>query len=184
MVAVGGPDSRSCTQAGAGTDASLSREERLNRMMLTHEQAVLRLCLISLHDVQLAQDAVQETFIKAYRKMDGFRGEASEKTWLMRIAVNTCRDMTRGGWFRHVDKAVAIEDLPLPTAPPSAEHIALTAAIMGLPQKYREVVLLHCDQGLTVRETAKALGISAPAVINRLKKARAALASALEEGDA
>ena len=127
---------------------------------------------------------MQETFLKAYRRLDSFRGEASEKTWLYRIAVNTCRDMARGGWFRHVDRAVEIENLPLPASPPSAEHIALTSAIMGLPTKHREVVLLHCDQGLTVRETAKALGITAPAVINRLKKARAALSSALGEGDA
>ena len=61
---------------------------------------------------------------------------------------------------------------------------ALTAAILALPPRYREVVLLHCDQGLTIRETARALGITAPAVINRLKKARAALASALGEEDA
>ena len=169
MTAVQGPD---------------GREDRLNRMMLTHEGAVLRLCLMYLHDVQLAQDAVQETFLKAYRKLDGFRGEASEKTWLMRIAVNTCRDMRRGGWFRHVDTAVSLDDLPLPVAPPSAEHIALTTAIMGLKDKYREVVLLHCDQGLTIRDTAKALGITAPAVMNRLKRARAALADALGEENA
>ena len=182
MYAVGGPDSRSCTKTGAETSAS--REERLNRMMLTHEKAVLRLCLMYLNDVQLAQDAVQETFLKAYRKLAGFRGEASEKTWLMRIAVNTCRDMMRGGWFRHVDAAAVIEDLPLPVAPPSEEHIALMAAILSLPGKQREVVLLHCDQGLTIRDTARALGITAPAVMNRLKKARSALASALGEGDA
>ncbi|MBQ2952828.1 MAG: sigma-70 family RNA polymerase sigma factor [Clostridia bacterium] len=183
MYAVKGPDSCSCTKTGRA-DASVSREEWLNQLMLSHEKAVLRLCLMYLHDVQLAQDAVQDTFLKAYRKMDGFRGEASEKTWLMRIAVNTCRDMTRGGWFRHVDKATAIEDLPLPVAPPSAEHIALTAAILSLPAKQREVVLLHCDQGLTIRDTARALGITPPTVMNRLKKARAALASALGEEDA
>ena len=161
-----------------------SRKERLSRMMQTHERTVMRLCVMYLHDVQLAQDAVQETFLKAYRKLDGFRGEASEKTWLFRIAVNTCRDMTRGGWFRHVDRAVEIENLPLPVSAPSAEHVALTAAILALPPRYREVVLLHCDQGLTIRETGRALGITAPAVINRLKKARAALAEALGEGDA
>ena len=167
MVTVQGPNS--------------SREERLNRMMLTYEKEVLRLCCMYLHDVHLAQDAVQDTFLKAYRKLDSFEGRASERTWLMRIAVNTCRDLCRGGWFRHVDGAVSLDDLPVPVAPPSAEHIALTQAIMRLKGKYREVVLLHCDQGLTVRETAKALGITAPAVMNRLKKARAELARALEE---
>jgi len=167
MATVQGPDS--------------SREVRLNRMMLAHERDVLRLCCLYLHDVHLAQDAVQETFLKAYRRLDAFEGRASERTWLMRIAVNTCRDMCRSGWFRHVDKTVSLDDLPLPAAPPSAEHIALTTAIMQLPAKQKEVVLLHCDQGLTVRETAKALGISAPAVMNRLNKARAELARALEE---
>lgn len=167
MTAVQGPNS--------------SREERLNQMMLTYERELTRLCCLYLHDASLAQDAVQETFLKAYRKLDAFEGRSSERTWLMHIAVNTCRDMCRSGWLRHVDKAVAIEELPVPAAPPSLEHIALTTAIMGLPKKYKEVVLLHCDQGLTVRDTAKALGITAPAVMNRLKKARAELARALEE---
>lgn len=182
MIAVQGPDRENAARPSVPN--AQTAEERLNEMMLTHERAVLRLCLMYLHDADLAQDAVQETFLKAYRRLNGFRGEASEKTWLMRIAVNTCRDMTRGGWFRHVDKAVEIENLPLPVSPPSAEHIALTTAILQLPRKQREVVLLHCDQGLTVRETAQALGISAPAVTNRLKRARAELAAALGEGDA
>ena len=167
--------------------AGLSREERLNRMMLTYERELTRMCCLYLKDAALAQDAVQETFLKAYRKMDAFEGRASERTWLMRIAVNTCRDMCRSGWFRHVDRAVTLEELPAgfppPVAPPSAEHIALTTAIMGLPSRYREVVLLHCDQGLTVRETARALGITAPAVVNRMKKARAELQRVLGEDE-
>ena len=160
---------------------AVSPEETLRRLMMDYETPVRRMCCMYLRDEHLAADAVQETFLRAYLSLGDFRGEASEKTWLMRIAVNTCRDMCRGGWFRHVDGAVSLDDLPVPVAPPSAEHIALTQAIMRLKGKYREVVLLHCDQGLTVRETAKALGITAPAVMNRLKKARAELARALEE---
>ena len=160
---------------------AVSPEETLRRLMTDYETPVRRMCCVYLRDEHLAADAVQETFLRAYLSLGDFRGEASEKTWLMRIAVNTCRDLCRGGWFRHVDGAVSLDDLPVPVAPPSAEHIALTQAIMRLKGKYREVVLLHCDQGLTVRETAKALGITAPAVMNRLKKARAELARALEE---
>ncbi len=159
------------------------REEQLNRMVLTWEKDLLRLCCAYLRDVNLAQDAVQETFLKAYRKMDLFQGRASEKTWLMRIAINTCKDMKRGSWLRHVDASVSLEDLPLPVSPPSVEHIALMNAIMALPRKYMEVILLHCDQGMNVTETAAALGITPPAVTNRLKKARIALRSALEGGD-
>ena len=96
-----------------------SREARLNELMLTHEKELTRLCCLYLHDALLAQDAVQETFLKAYRRLDSFRGEASEKTWLYRIAVNTCRDMARGGWFRHVDRAVEIETCPCPLLRPA-----------------------------------------------------------------
>lgn len=158
------------------------REEKLNQMVLTYEHDLRRVCTVYLGDADLAQDAVQETFIKAYRSMDGFRGSASEKTWLMRIAINTCKDMRRGGWFRHVDASISVDDLPMPVEPPSVAHIALMNAILALPPKYKAVVLLHCDQGMTVRETAAALKISAPAVINRLKKARIALRIALEGG--
>ena len=158
------------------------REERLNHMVLTYEKDLLRLCCAYLRDVELARDAVQETFLKAYRRMDKFEGKASEKTWLMRIALNTCKDMLRGGWFRHMDRNAVLEDLPMPVAPPSVEHIALMNAIMALPRKQMEVILLHCDQGMNIRETAQALGITPPAVINRLKKARSALRIALEGG--
>lgn len=158
------------------------KEERLNHMVLTYEKDLLRLCCVYLRDVDLAQDAVQETFLKAFRCMDRFQGKSTEKTWLMRIAINTCKDMLRGGWFRHVDHSADLEDLPLPVAPPSVEHIALMSAIMALPRKQMEVILLHCDQGMNIRETAQALGISPPAVINRLKKARGALSIALEGG--
>ena len=151
-------------------------------MVLTYERDLLRLCAVYLRDIDLARDAVQETFLKAYRCMDRFKGNASEKTWLMRIAINTCKDMLRGAWFQHVDRSACLDDLPLPVSPPSVEHIALTTAIMALPRKYMEVILLHCDQGMNIRETAQALGITPPAVINRLKKACKCLAAELEGG--
>lgn len=158
------------------------REEKLNQMVLMYEHDLRRVCAVILGDASLAQDAVQETFLKAYRGMDKFRGNASEKAWLMRIAINTCKDMQRSGWLRHVDASVSVDDLPMPVAPPSVEHIALMNAILALPPKYKAVVLLHCDQGMTVRETAATLRITPPAVINRLKKARIALRIALEGG--
>ena len=72
------------------------REERLNQMVLTYEKDLLRLCCAYLKDIDLARDAVQETFLKAYRRMDQFNGKASEKTWLMRIAINTWNVICQG----------------------------------------------------------------------------------------
>lgn len=95
-----------------------SRAERLNQMMLTWERDLTRVCCLYLRDAALAQDAVQETFLKAYRHMDAFQGRSSEKTWLLRIAINTCKDMRRGSWFRFVDRAVTPDTLPIPVSPP------------------------------------------------------------------
>ena len=168
MIAVQGPDRL--------------REEELNRLVLLYERDLLRLCCMYLRDVALAQDAVQETFLKAYRTYGTFRRDCAERTWLMRIAVNTCKDMRRSAWHRYINRCVTLDDLPLPAEEPGLEHIALTEAILQLPRKYMEVVVLHYYHGLNVKETALALEISSPAVTNRLKKAHAKLRWALEGG--
>lgn len=59
----------------------------LTRLMQMYEKDILNLCCMLLHDIALAEDAVQETFFKAYKGLDAFRGDSAEKTWLMRIAI-------------------------------------------------------------------------------------------------
>lgn len=61
------------------------REQTLCRMVEQNQTDLLRMCYLYLHDAALAEDAVQETFLKAYRAMDGFREECNEKTWLVRM---------------------------------------------------------------------------------------------------
>ena len=95
-------------------DPDSGRREFIERVVAEHYTALLRLCYIQLQDQSLAEDAVQETFLKAYRAFDQYRGDCSEKSWLCKIAVNTCRDMLRGGWFRHIDRRVSLESLPEP----------------------------------------------------------------------
>ena len=89
----------------------IGREAALDRLVAEHQTALVRMCCLCLGDASLAEDAAQETFLKAYRALDGFRGECDEKTWLMRIAINTCRDMRRSRWTRHVDRRVTPEML-------------------------------------------------------------------------
>ena len=157
-----------------------SKEERIERMVALYQLPLLRLCILYLHDEELAKDAVQETFIKAYRNLDGFRAEASEKTWLTRIAVNTCKNVYRSGWFRHVDRSVTLDMIAEKFASANDEDNALTEAIMRLPIKLREAALLCWLQGMTYEEAADALGISRQAVGSRLNRARRKLRFALE----
>ncbi len=167
--------------AGWGPDSI--REEKLVRLVENHQRALLHICYMMLHDESLAEDAVQETFLKAYRALDRFRGESSEKTWLMHIGMNVCRDMRRGRWFRYVDRSVTPEALPIAAALAEEEdHEDLAQALLLLPDRYKEVILLHYYQNMNVREIGQALHLAPSSVSNRLNKAREKLRALMERG--
>ena len=138
-----------------------NRDEWLEAAMIQWEVPLLRTCFLLLRDRQLAEDAVQQTFLKAWRAYEGFRGECSEKTWLMRIAVHTCRDVQRGKWLKHVDLSVCMEDLPPAAQPFEEADDTLARAVLALPEKQRQTVVLHYYQGLTVQEAAQANPLTA-----------------------
>lgn len=153
-------------------------EERLEHLMATWGTQVKRLCCLYLKDVSLAEDAAQETFIKAWRNMSKFRGECSERTWLMRIAVNTCRDALRTAWFRRLDRRVTPEELPLAT--PAPEEPALAEALLTLPARDREVLLLRYYEQLPPQEIALILRQPLNTVKSRLARAKSKLKRLLE----
>ena len=160
-------------------DTRRTPEEIIRRMMETYGDAVLRMCYLNLKDVMLSEDAAQDSFFKAYQKLSSFRGDCSEKTWLIRIAVNTCRDMLRSAWFRRMDRRVTPEELPL-TAPSKDEQPQLAEAIMALAPKYREVIILYYYQGLDTQEMALAVRTSVNTAKSRLFRARKLLREQLE----
>lgn len=163
-------------------DSDNAQEQALCELVSRYQTELLRMCYLYLRDQSLAEDAVQETFLKAYTSMHAFRGECSEKTWLMRIAINTCRDMRRSGWFRHIDHSIRPENLPEASAPFEESDESLTLAIMRLPHGCRQAVLLHYYQNMSVEETAKALNVSASTVSTQLTRARRKLRAMLEGG--
>ncbi len=156
--------------------------KELERLVQTYQTQLRRLCCMILKDAHLAEDAVQETFIKVYRGMQTFRQESSEKTWLTRIAVNTCRDLMRSRWFRHVDLSVDIADLPEEACESSPEDTALLELVLRLPLKQREVVLLYYYQNMTMQEISETLHIAVSNISRRLESARKALRRQLEGG--
>lgn len=164
----------------AALDPGSERDEAIERLMRTWQTPLLRLCYVQLRDRTLAEDAVQETFVKAYRNWEQFRGESSEKNWLCKIAVNVCRDMQRGGWFRHTDRTVTPDMLPPPIAPAREDRVDLTLAVMDLPVRYREAIMLYYYQDMNLAEIAKVLGVAPSNVSMRLKKGRELLRRALE----
>jgi len=164
------------------TVAEESRDQALTRLVETYQHGLRRLCFMQLHDAALAEDAVQETFLKAYLSMRTFAG-GNERAWLATIAIHVCRDMQRGSWFKRIDRRITPEDLPLATMPPDEGQIDLTMAVMNLPRKLREPVLLYYYQNMTAAEVAAALGIGQATVSERLEKARKLIRKELEGRD-
>lgn len=165
--------------------ASNVHDKVIECMMDAYGTAVLRMCYAFLKDYALAEDAAQDTFIKAYRKLDGYLGthEMSEKAWVMRIAVNTCKDYRRSAWFRRVDRSVRVEEVVESQYLPERADRALMDEIMALPVKLKEVILLYYFQGLNHREIEQALDISHSTLYDRLEKAKQKLRGALERWD-
>ena len=75
-------------------------EQILERLMREYGDSVFRMCYLYLKDYYLAEDATQETFIKAMKSYDSFLHNSNEKTWLIRIAINSCKNIMRTKWFR------------------------------------------------------------------------------------
>lgn len=163
-----------------------NHEELLISLVDQYQHSLLRLCFIYLHDKALAEDAVQETFLKAFKSLSSFRGESSAKTWLTRIAMNTCRDMQRSAWFRFTDRRVTPEDVPPVSVHPFEDGASdeLAQAIIKLPLKQKEVILLYYYHDMTMREIADTLGIGVSSISGRLKHAHAKLRNLLEKEEA
>ena len=138
-----------------------------------------------------AEDAAQETFLKAYRSFGDFKPNASFYTWLYRIAVNTCIDHKRKPiWesiFRRNNKNEETEiDIPSDARCPEKLYeskqiaSALHDALRNLPPKLRAVIVLREIEGLSYEEIAEALDMSMGTVKSRISRAREDLRTMLE----
>lgn len=139
---------------------------------------LLRMCYLYLHDLQLAEDAVQETFIRVYEKWQDYRGDAAEKTWIIRIAINTCISMRRKRWFR--DSRLSGEPRQEAAVWDAYSDDTVIRSIQSLKPALRKVVIMFYYQQMKTKEIAQCLGISESAVSVRLNRARGQLGVLLE----
>jgi RNA polymerase sigma-70 factor (ECF subfamily) len=126
-----------------------------------------------------AEDAVQETFIRAWRGGESFEGRASLRSWLHRIAVNVCLDILDGRkrLARPVEPVEAIADESAEQAVLARERVrlAFVAAVQHLPPRQRAVLILREVLRWRASEVAELLGTSVPSVNSALQRARATL---------
>ena len=156
-----------------------TREATLFEWLSQYGDLINRTCCLILGDRALAEDATQEVFIRAWKSMAQYKGDASPKTWLTKIAINVCRNMRRTAWFRRHDRSVTPEELPLSVP---AEDRTLLLTVQQMPEKFRQVVILRYYQGMSLDECARVLGISRSTAHHRLQKALTQLRIDFVEG--
>jgi RNA polymerase sigma-70 factor (ECF subfamily) len=149
-----------------------------------HVDRVFRLVYRMAGDLDRAQDWVQETFIRAFERLAGFRGESALSTWLCSIAISVALNGLRK--VRRVrDREVALEHaLPAGAAPVEADpdlRARLGDAIEALPHGYRAVFVMHDVEGYTHEEIARVLGVQPGTSKAQLFRARARLREALAD---
>jgi RNA polymerase sigma-70 factor, ECF subfamily len=160
-------------QAGLAGDCAA-----LGRLLGLHKRALMAFCLGILGNIEDAEDATQETFLRALQGLTGFRGEASFRTWLFRIATNIClrwkaKRQPTEPWDGDYDTPIATSSTP--------EAIALgrlrqMEALSSLPRRQRVIFLLKAREGWSAVEIAQATGWNEKRVRNELSNARRTLA--------
>jgi RNA polymerase sigma-70 factor, ECF subfamily len=157
--------------------AALSGEfSAFDALVERHWRKVASVVRHFLPDADEADDAVQETFVKAFQRLRDFRGEASVQTWLIRIAINLCKNRRQSFWKRKVTLFEGADEELLPGSLAAGEEVmlqgqqtgAIRAAVSRLPDKYRLPIILHYFEGLTGAEVAAVIGCKESAVWSRI----------------
>ncbi len=198
-AAPGGPAVRPGAAGDAAVEALVARAQggdltAFNALVLRFQDAVYGLSLRMLGDPASAEDVAQDAFIRAWQRLETFRG-GSFRSWLFTIAANRARDELRRRGRR---PALSLDearddpdraDIDPPDAGPTAHELveqaelrrALEAALRTLPDDWREVVVLADIQGLNYAEVATVTGIPVGTVKSRLSRARGRLRDVIRD---
>ena len=158
-----------------------SDTEAFEAMVLRHERMIYLLCLRMTGNADDAQDCAQEAFLNAYRAYGRFRRQASEKTWLYRIAYNACLDFLRKrrgeaslDALREAgfDPADSARPQPGEEAERNELRRQIQQAVMQLPEDQRAVLILRDFQQMPYDEIARVLDVNEGTVKSRLNRAR------------
>jgi RNA polymerase sigma-70 factor (ECF subfamily) len=166
--------------------AKNGERDAFSELVCIHAQGVRNVIYRMCGDLQIAEDAAQETFIQAWLHLSSYRPQTSLRNWLYRIAVNAATDMLRK------EKRIlphAVEDLQLSDPQPGPEAVFSQAerwalvqeAVLSLPDACRAVLVLREYEGMAYREIADALDIPVGTVMSRLNYARKLLKERVEQ---
>jgi RNA polymerase sigma-70 factor (ECF subfamily) len=136
-----------------------------------------RICLLYLKSREEAEEAVSEAFVRIMEKRPVFESEAHEKAWLIKTAVNICKNINKSAWKRsviHDDDVMQYITLP--------EERSVMEEVMALPPKYRIILYMHYYQGYKTNEIAEIMNMKQSTVLSRLSRGRGQLKEILTQG--
>ena len=144
---------------------------------------VLRVCYFYLSDREKAEDVCQDVFVRLMTTHPLLQ-PGREKSWLLKVALNRCRDLWRGAWLKRVILGgPPFELIPAPDEfSRRDDQQAMMAAINQLPATFKEVILLHYYQGMNIAEIAQMLELPEGTISSRLSRGRKKLESILLKG--
>lgn len=137
-----------------------------------HHAKVMGVCLSMLGDHNSAEDAAQDTFLKAHRSLAEFQGASSFGTWLYRIASNRCLDLLRQRAHRREQPLESLTKEPAEPRDASEEKELVARALSRLPEDYRLILTLREMEGLSYTKLTEVLDCTMDAVKARLRRAR------------
>ncbi len=145
-------------------------EERAEYLVANYADLLLRIGKTWLGDMDDAKDICQMVLIKLLENPRDFPDKAQERAWVVRLAVNECKNWRKTAWFR---RRVPLDDgLQLTVSDPEPEDGSLLAQVQALPAMYREVIFLRYYEGYEVKEIATLLGRSPALVSTHLKRGK------------
>ncbi|MBR6187039.1 MAG: sigma-70 family RNA polymerase sigma factor [Clostridia bacterium] len=162
--------------------AGRMEEGRFEELYAQYANDVLRVSYFYLGDRQQAEDVTQDVFVRLLTNAPDLE-PGKEKAWLLKVALNRCRDLWRAAWVKRVVLgSPAMELTPAPDQMEDRlERQELLAAIRRLPADFRDVILLHYYQGYGIAEIAQMLRVPEGTISSRLSRGRKKLEEILKE---
>lgn len=145
----------------------MGKNEYFAILVNKYADMVLRLALTHLGNLADAQDVCQEVYIKLLKHQRPFNDCQHEKAWIIRVTINTCKDVIRSPWKKWFSP---VEEIPLPIK--NAESMEVVSIVLTLPRKYRMVIHLYYYEGYKTAEIAELLNRNEGTIRTQLKRAK------------
>lgn len=158
-------------------DPNRPMEIEMEEVARKYMSMLFQLCYVHLRNHADAEDAVSETLIRYMEKRPAFNEEEHRKAWILRTAINICRDMHR---YRKRHQYINLEDINDYVA--EEEDRTIVTSLMNLPEKYKSVLYLYYIEGYKTAEISEILGLSPSAVRKRLQIGRKKLRMEYDKG--